>query len=130
VAGEGGQGARRLRLLAILLAIVIIAAGAWFVLREDGLLERVTAERVEDALVANGMPAPMAECMGTRLVDRLTIEQLRKLERLAPEEGEAAVPRSVNDALDRIGRVDDPQAVEALATSAAGCGIELLRERF
>ncbi|QIQ88180.1 MAG: hypothetical protein G9473_08545 [Erythrobacter sp.] len=114
----------------VLIAIVLIALGAWFVLREDGLLEQVTAERVEDALVANGMPAPMAECMGERLVDRLTIAQLRRLERLAPQEGEAAVPSSVREALDRLGRVDDPAAVEALATSAAGCGVELLRERF
>ena len=130
MAGEGGEGARPARLVAILLAIIIIAAGAWFVLRDDGLLEQVTAERVEDALVANGMPEPMAECMGGRLIDRLTIQQLRRLERLAPEEGETAVRRSVRDALDRLRRVDDPEAVEALATTAAGCGMELLRERF
>ena len=130
MASEGGEGVRPGRLVAILLAIVIIALGAWFVLREDGMLEQVTAQRVEDALVANGMPAPMAECMGARLVDRLTIEQLRRLERLAPEEGETAVPRSVRDALDRLGRVDDPEPLEALGSSAAGCGVELLRERF
>ncbi|MEQ8771473.1 MAG: hypothetical protein RIC51_01360, partial [Erythrobacter sp.] len=79
MAGEGGKGVRPMRLLAILVAIVVIAAGAWLVLREDGVLEQVTAARVEDALVANGMPAPMAECMGERLVDRLTIGQLRRL---------------------------------------------------
>jgi len=130
MAREGGEGARPLRLLAILLAIVILALGAWLVLREDGVLEQVTAKRVEDALVANGMPAPMANCMGERLVDRLTIAQLHRLERLAPEDGETAVPRSVREALDRLRRVDDPEAVEALAGSAAGCGVELLRERF
>jgi len=130
VAGERGQRARPPRLVAILLAIVVIAAGAWFVLREDGLLEQVSAERVENALVANGMPEPMAECMGGRLVEQLTIDQLRKLERLAPGAGEAAVPRSVREALDRLDRVDDPEALEALASSAAECGIELLRERF
>ena len=119
-----------MRLIAVGLAVLVIAIGAWLVLREDGILEQVTAARVEQALIDNGMPEPMADCMGERLVDRLDIAQLRKLERLAPEQGEAGIPRSISEALDRLYRVDDPEAVEALATSAAGCGVELLRERF
>jgi len=130
VAGEGGNGPRPLRLLAILLAIIVIAAGAWFVLREDGMLDTVTEARVERALTDNGMPAPMAECMAPRLVDRLGREQLRKLERLAPEPGESALPRSIREALVRLERVDDPAAVDALARAAAGCGMEMLRDRF
>ncbi|MFW5633780.1 MAG: hypothetical protein ACOCYR_02690 [Erythrobacter sp.] len=130
MARGGAERARPGRLVAILLAIIVIAAGAWFVLREDGMLDAVTEARVERALTDNGMPAPMAECMAPRLVERLSAGQLRKLERLAPENGEGAVPRSIREALDRLERVDDPEAVEALATSAAGCGIELLRERF
>ncbi|MEE4206550.1 MAG: hypothetical protein V2I39_09660 [Erythrobacter sp.] len=130
MAGEGGEGVRPGRLVAILLAIVLVAVGAWLLLREDGMLERVTETRVERALIDNGMPEPMAGCMAPRLVDRLTGEQLRKLERLAPEEGESAVPRSIREALDRLNRVDDPEAVEALASATAGCGVELLRERF
>ena len=40
---------------------------------------------------------------------------------LAPEEGEAALPRDAGEALARIRRVDDPQAVEVTIRAAAAC---------
>ncbi|BDI60581.1 hypothetical protein [Qipengyuania nanhaisediminis] len=112
--------------LLFLLAILALGIGAYFLLRDDGVLEQVTEARVEAALLGNGVPADMAGCMAPRLTDRLSIVQLRRLERMAPQEGEPAIPPSTDAALERLRRVDDQQAVEQLVRVAAGCGVELM----
>lgn len=117
-----------MRILMILLAIGLVVFGAWFVLRDDGLLEEVTEERVEGALLANGLPVPMAECMAPKLTDKLSISQLIKLEKLGPEEGEESMPQSVGEAIDRLRRVDDSEAVQVLITTATGCGVRTLKD--
>ena len=113
-----------MRLLAILVAIALLGVGVWLFTRDGGVLEQVTEERVEGALLANGMPLPMAQCMAPRLTDRLSIAQLQKLEKLGPQGGESRVPRSREEALMRLRRVEDSEAVSALVSVAAGCGVE------
>lgn len=119
-----------MRWLFTLLVLAAIAGAAWYVLRDDGLLEQVTEERVETALLDNRFPAPMAECMAPRLVDELSIQQLRALERLAPQEGENQIPLSVGEAMARLRRVDDRQAVETLVTVGGGCGFDMMLQRL
>lgn len=114
-----------MRKIAALLVVIVLALGVWLFLREDGLLEQVTEARVEQALLANRVPAPMADCMAPKLVDRLSIGQLVKLERMAPEDGETAIPLSIGEAMARLRRVDDREAVEQLVTVAGGCGVEI-----
>lgn len=119
----------------VLLFIVFLAGlGAFWFFGGEKLLERVTQARVEQALLDNGAPPPLADCMAERLVDTLTIEQLLKLEKLAPEEGEGRLPASSGDAIARFNRVDDPEAVRALAGAGAGCSISIigdaLKDRF
>ena len=114
------------KLLLILLGVFLIGLAAWFILRPNGLLQQVTEERVEEALLANGVPMPMAGCMAPRLTDRLSIEQLRRLERLAPDDGEARFPRTAEQALARLRRVGDDEAVEQLVRVATICGVELI----
>ncbi|WP_298464973.1 hypothetical protein [uncultured Erythrobacter sp.] len=118
--------ARPFRFTGILVAIALLAVGGWLVFRDGGLMNQVTEERVEDALLAKGVPVPMAACMAPKLVDRLSISQLRKLEKLGPEEGESRLPTSPGDALSRLRRVDDEAAVEALAVVGARCGVDSL----
>ncbi len=117
-----------MRMLMILIAVGLISLGAWYVLRDDGLLEEVTEERVESALLAKGLPVPMAECMAPKLTDKLSISQLLKLEKLGPQDGEETVPGSVGEAIDRLRRVDDSEAVQALVTTATGCGVSALKD--
>ncbi len=119
-----------MRNIVILLLVLAIGIGAWFLLRDDGVLEEVTEARVAEALIDNGVPPVMTQCMAPRLVERLSIAQLQKLERLAPIEGEGALPTSTSAALDRLRRVEDDQAVEQLALVAGRCGIEVGLERF
>lgn len=119
-----------MRFLFIMLLVLAFGVGVYYVFRGDGMLERVTEQRVEQALLDNGVPANMSECMAPRLVDRLSIAQLRKLERLAPEEGENRVPLSTGEAMARIRRVDDRDAVEQVVRVAGGCGLEIGFEIF
>lgn len=114
------------RLLAMLVILALIFGAAWYLLRDDGVVDQVTEARVEAALLGNGFPEPMAACMAERLVDRLSINQLRKLERLAPQEGESPIPLSTGQAMARLRRVDDRQAVETLVTVGGGCGFDLM----
>jgi len=119
-----------MRLLWILFAIVLVGVGVWVFTRDGGVLQTVTEERVEGALLANGMPLPMAECMAPRLTERLSIEQLQKLERLGPKSGETAIPHSRAEAIARLRRVEDSEAVSALIGTATSCGIALIGENF
>lgn len=109
----------------LLFVLFLLGLGAFYVLGGEKLVEKVTEARVEQALVDNGVPARMSACMAPRLVDRLTIRQLRKLERFAPEEGESRVPLSTGEAMARLRRVDDRQAVEEVVVVAGGCGIDI-----
>lgn len=114
------------RVLILVVIVAALGAAAWWLLREDGMVERVTEARVESALLANGVPAPLADCMAQKLTDKLSIVQLKRLERLAPADGETALPGSGEEALDRLRRVEDDAAVEALVRAGTSCGFELL----
>lgn len=119
-----------MRFISILIAFALIAGLGWLTFRDGGWLNQVTEDRIETALVANGVPVDMAQCMAAKLVDDLSLNQLRKLERLRAEEGEVKVPLSVGAAVERIERVDDPEAVRVLAFTATRCGVGSLLERL
>ena len=115
-----------MRRLLVLALIVALSVGAWLFFRDDGVLEQVTAERIEQALLDNRVPAPMAACMAPRLADRLSINQLRKLERAKPQDGESRIPLSTGEAMARLRRIDDREAVEQVVLVAGGCGFDLM----
>ena len=119
-----------MRMLLIVLGIALAGVVVWLVTRDGGVIQQVTEERVEGALLANGMPAPMAECMAERLTDRLSIEQLQKLEQLGPQGGESRIPQSRAEALDRLRRVEDSEAVSELVGAATSCGMSLVGKAF
>lgn len=119
-----------MRAIAILLAVFLIGLGAWIFLRDDGVLEQVTEARVEQALLDNQVPPEMASCMAPRLTDRLSISQLRKLQRAAPQGDEARIPLSTGEALARLRRVEDSKAVKSVVTVAGGCGVELMMQNI
>lgn len=106
------------RAVLVLFVLVLVAFSAWIYF---GGIERVTAARIESTLVARGLPGPMAGCMAGRMADRLTLDQLRKLERLGPADGENSVPASTGEVLARLRRVDDPEAVRITVAAAAVC---------
>lgn len=113
-----------MRFTAILVAIALLGVGAWLFTRDGGLMQQVTEERVKGALLANGMPLPIAECMAPRLTDKLSIAQLQQLEKLGPQGGETRIPSGRDEAIARLRQVEDSEAVSALVTVAAGCGVK------
>ena len=106
--------------LIALIVIALLGFGLWSLL---GGVEEYGAARVEEELVARGVPQPVAACMGERMADRLSPNQLRKLERLAPAKGESAVPMSPRDILARVQRIDDPEVVEVAISAATVCAL-------
>ena len=80
-----------------------------------GCAEKVAEHRVRSALVDAGLSEGNADCMAHRMVDRLTIGQLRKLEALRGEK------RSIADYVEAVGRVGDTKVLGVTASSAALC---------
>ena len=103
----------------VILGLLLAAFGLWATV--GGGLQATVEDRLEDEFVARGLPQPMAECMAGRMAQRLSVTQLRKLENLRAEDGEADVPLSIAELLERVRRVGDSEVLEVAASSAAVC---------
>ena len=99
------------RLLALTL---VLAASA-------GCLEMIAESRVRSALVDAGLADATADCMAGRMVDRLSIAQLRRLEALKGEK------RTLSDYLAAVNRVGDAEVISVTASSAGLCSTGLAR---
>ena len=106
------------KVLIVIALLALVGLGIWGL---TGGFERVTADRIQTALTDNGVPEPIAACMGTRLSERLTIGQLRELENLAERERAAGIPRSTVEMLERVRAVEDRELLETVAATAAIC---------
>ena len=108
------------KLLLGLLLLAGLAAGALF----SGLADPVLAWRVKGALVEAGVGEERAQCMATRMVERLTPVQLWKLQQgMAAEAGVPSEGYGLGELVKRLGRVGDGEAVAVLTTSAGLCAI-------
>ena len=103
----------------ILLLLIAAGAGLWFYY--SGTLDEVTEARVNAALVDAGAPPELADCMAPKMVDELSLIQLKKLERLRAEDGESAVPLSPRQLIERVQRVDDSEALQTTVFAAGTC---------
>ncbi|WP_298196711.1 hypothetical protein [Novosphingobium sp.] len=81
----------------------------------SGCVEKIAESRVRSALVGAGLSEATSDCMAKRMVDRLTISQLRKLQALQGPK------RSVADYVAAVRKVGDRQVLEVTASSAALC---------
>lgn len=98
-----------------------VLAAAAILLAASGCVEKIAEHRVRNALVHAGLSEGNADCMAHRMVDRLTIKQLRKLEALQGEK------RSVADYVIAVRRVGDPEVLGVTASSAALCATGFAR---
>jgi cAMP phosphodiesterase len=87
----------------------------------SGCVSAIAESRVRGALVEAGLSDRHADCMAGRMVDRLSIGQLRKLEALRGER------RTLADYLVIVRKVGDPELIGVTASSAALCGSGLVR---
>jgi hypothetical protein len=82
--------------------------------------------RIADALVGYGIAPAQAQCVGTRLEQRLSIAQLRELGRLARAYRENDPnPRALtpSDLIRVTGQVQDPRVPIEVGRAAAQCGL-------
>ena len=78
------------------------------------------AEKITTALTDYGLPEKQARCMGERLQDKLSLEQLKRLNDLARQNrGQGRV--SVNALADQLNRDGDPKLVAAVVGAGFGC---------
>jgi len=92
-----------------------------------GCAQTIAESRVRSALEEAGLSTAQAGCMAGRMVDRLTIDQLRKLEALGPREGEPRRPVDLPGFLERVRRVGDAEVIAVTASSAGLCAAGLAR---
>jgi len=86
-----------------------------------GCVEQIAESRVKTALVRGGLSEANADCMAGRMVDRLTIPQLRKLEALAGQNRESLSRLSIGQFMGLVRQVNDNEVVAVTASSAALC---------
>lgn len=84
-----------------------------------GCVQTIAESRVRSALLGAGLSERNADCMAHRMVDRLTIDQLRKLEALRGDH------RSLEAYVLAVRRVGDAEAIAVTASSAALCATGL-----
>lgn len=101
----------------VLMLVLVLATG--------GCVQKIAEGRVRSALVEAGLSETYAGCMAGRMVDRLTIGQLRKLEALKARPGEREKPLTIGEYLERVRRVGDNEVIAVTASSAGLCAVGL-----
>jgi ABC-type uncharacterized transport system auxiliary subunit len=96
-----------------------LVAGLVCVAVLGGCVQGIARSRVQAALTNAGLSQPMAQCMSARMVDQLTIHQLRKLEALQGPK------RSTMDYVAAVQRIDDPQVIRVTVTAAGACAAQV-----
>ena len=99
--------------------IAVIALGT------AGCIDQVVESRVKSALVGAGVSNKNADCMAGRMVDRLSISQLRTLEQLKPRDTESDNSVGLRSYVERVRKVADAETIGVTASSAALCATGL-----
>jgi hypothetical protein len=79
------------------------------------------AQRIERKLVEVGVPQGQAECMGVRLQQRLSVGQLRSLDRLARLNGNRIERMRIDEIARQLSRDGDPALVAEMVRAGLGC---------
>jgi hypothetical protein len=79
--------------------------------------------RVRTGLINAGISPPVAGCMARRLTDRLTIQQLRRLQSISTLRGQRIGDLTTEEFLHRTRALDDPEIVSVVTMAALRCAI-------
>lgn len=101
-----------MRRFAIVLALLACA----------GCVQQIKASRVKSALMDGGLSEQLSECMANRMAAKLSIKQLRGLQRL-----NRAPRRSIPEFAAALRQNGDIDAIEVTISSAALCKTGLIR---
>lgn len=79
--------------------------------------------RLERGLINAGLPKNQSACMADRMVDKLSLLQLRRLGSLGNFEDEKLGEMSVNRFMRNIRALKDPEILTITTRAALGCAI-------
>ena len=82
---------------------------------------QIAEPRVRSALIDAGLSERNADCMASRMVDRLTLSQLQRLEALSGQNRETLGQLSLADYVALVRRIGDAEVIAVTASSAALC---------
>lgn len=80
-------------------------------------------QRVRTGLIEAGLSRPIATCMATRMVDRLSLLQLRRIGRLGDLRDSNVRELTVDQFLRRSRALGDPEILAVMTSSGAICAI-------
>jgi hypothetical protein len=103
-----------------LMVLLLVVVTGWY-LTLGGGLRRYEEYAVRGALVESGLSDKRADCMARRMVKRLSILQLWKLQSFAEEK------RTLGAYVRGAKRVGDSEALAVTASSAALCAVGIAR---
>ncbi|MEO6718544.1 MAG: hypothetical protein ABIM50_15015 [Novosphingobium sp.] len=98
-------------------ALLILA-----VLAASGCVQQIKESRVRSALTEGGLSEPLAACMAHRMASKLTIRQLRSLQKINATRG-----RTISEFVRALRQNGDADAVEVTVSSAALCKTGFVR---
>jgi hypothetical protein len=84
-------------------------------------------QRVRTGLTNAGLPRPVAACMAQRMVDRLSLLQLRRIGRLSDLRENGVRELSAEQLLNRARALGDPEILAVMASSGAICAVQTRR---
>lgn len=80
--------------------------------------------RLRTGLVNAGLSKPIAACMADRMVDRLSLVQLRRLDSLASLRDKRASDLTFNQFLHKVRALKDAEILTVTTSSAALCAFQ------
>ena len=84
---------------------------------------RVVENRVEAALTEAGVPAGMASCMAERWAGRLSVGQIRGIQRFATAVRAEGRQLTIVSLIDHVRSWNDPEALLVVTSSTARCAL-------
>lgn len=79
--------------------------------------------KVRSKLIEAGLRPPVAACMAERMVDRLSIAQLRKLQSAGGLARHDVRGMSIDELVHRLRALQDPELVSVVLRAGIGCSI-------
>lgn len=98
----------------VLLALPLIALAACATTPEA---------KVRNSLIKAGLSEPMAACMAERMVDRLSLTQLRRLSSISSIQKKNLGRMTIDELIYRTRALQDPEILSVVTSSGLRCAI-------
>lgn len=80
--------------------------------------------RVRNGLISAGLSAPVSACMADRMVDRLSLGQLNKLNGLGKLRKRKAGDVTINEFVQQTRALQDPEIIGVVTSSGVICAVK------